>query len=102
LPLSTLDGFGKTFSLKNLSITASPRVSNGNANRNLAVLCAIALSEEPYLQEWVDYNIGLGFDLVYIFDNSDSHEIKKWQEEQSDHVRIVHFPGISMQTEAYR
>jgi hypothetical protein len=87
---------------KDSIINISRNGTHGQVTHDLAALCAIALDEEPYLQEWVDYNIGLGFDLIYIYDNSDSHELKQWKTEQPPNIRVSHLPGISMQTEAYR
>jgi len=35
------------------------------------VICAIAKFENDYIQEWVDYHLGLGFSQIYIYDNND-------------------------------
>jgi Glycosyl transferase family 2 len=87
---------------KEVHIKTYERHTKSDNTGSLTALCAIALDEEPYIQEWVDYYIGLGFNLVYIFDNSDFHDLKQWKEEQPEYVKVTHLPGISMQTEAYR
>jgi Glycosyl transferase family 2 len=84
-----------------MSMTYASRLQS-NYSHDFVALCAIVLNEEPYLQEWVDYNLGLGFDLVYIFDNSESHDLNQWQTQQTSNVRVTHLPGSSMQTQAYR
>lgn len=35
------------------------------------VLCTIIKGEHDYLEEWLEYNIKLGFDHIYLFDNDD-------------------------------
>jgi Glycosyl transferase family 2 len=104
LPFTTLTSGKNALDIhpQEVAIKTLNRQVKSDNTRYLAALCAIALDEEPYLQEWVDYYIGLGFDLVYIFDNSDSHDLKQWKKEQPEYVRVTHLPGISMQTEAYR
>jgi hypothetical protein len=63
-----------------------------------AVVCAIALNEEPYIDEWINYNRILGFSHIYIYDNSDDNTLK---DKESDFVTIIHFPGSVKQLQAY-
>jgi hypothetical protein len=60
-----------------------------------SVICAIALHEERYIDEWIHYHLSLGFHHIYVYDNSDHHSL---QNKQSDRVTIIHFPGRSMPT----
>jgi hypothetical protein len=69
-----------------------------NSNHVEAVICAIALNEERYIDEWIKYNILLGFTHIYIYDNSHNNILKN---KESDKVTIIHFPGITKQLEAY-
>ena len=73
-------------------------VPNRNLKVNDAVVCAIALNEEPYIDEWIQYNLFLGFNHIYIYDNSDDNSLKG---KKSDRVTIIHFPGKTKQLEAY-
>jgi Glycosyl transferase family 2 len=57
-----------------------------------SVICAIALKEERYIDEWIHYHLSLGFHHIYVYDNSDDHSL---QNKQSDRVTIIHFPGKS-------
>ena len=34
---------------------------------NDAIVCAIALNEELYIDEWIKYNLALGFSHIYIY-----------------------------------
>jgi Glycosyl transferase family 2 len=43
-----------------------------------AVLCAMAKDEEAYLDEWVNYHLAIGFETIYIYDNSDTNELRQW------------------------
>jgi len=66
--------------------------------QNDAVICAIALHEEPYIDEWIQYHLFLGFNHIYIFDNSNTFTLK---DKKSNKVSIIHFPGQTKQLEAY-
>lgn len=58
-----------------------------------SVICAIALQEERYIDEWIHYHLSLGFHHIYVYDNSDDHSL---YHKQSDQVTIIHFPGKSL------
>ena len=36
-----------------------------------AVICCIALDEEAYIDEWIQYHLHIGFSHIYIYDNKD-------------------------------
>lgn len=66
------------------------------------ILCCIALKEEPYLDEWLIYNLyGVGFDAVEIYDNSPDNTLKGRFNEHGGRVNITHFPGRGQQIPAY-
>lgn len=65
-----------------------------------AVICAIALNEELYLPEWVKYHLSLGFDHIYIYDNSEDHVLANiWS--STTNVTVRHLPGPLQQFNAY-
>lgn len=66
--------------------------------KQIAAVCAIALNEEPYIDEWIEYNLFLGFSHIFIYDNSDNNALK---DKHSENVTIIHFPGKVKQLEAY-
>ena len=55
---------------------------------NDAVVCAIALEEDLYIDEWIKYHVALGFSHIYIYDNGGTLKDKK-----SDRVTVIPFPG---------
>lgn len=59
---------------------------------------AIALDEERYLAEWLQYHTLLGFDKFFIYDNSPNNVLSEFE---SDLVKIIHFPGKVQQIPAY-
>jgi hypothetical protein len=59
---------------------------------------AIALDEERYLAEWLDYHKRLGFTDFFIYDNSANNKLRDFA---SDSVKIIYFPGKGMQIPAY-
>ena len=57
------------------------------------VLCTIIRDEEAYIDEYVDYHIGIGFDLIRLYDNSPDMVMKQWVDKKgSDKVELIHFP----------
>jgi hypothetical protein len=64
-------------------------------------LCVIVKDEEPYLMEWLDYQLlALEFDNVYIFDNSPNHDLEHWYVNSRTHpvyarVHVIHKPGVT-------
>ncbi|KAL3809303.1 hypothetical protein ACHAXA_009427 [Cyclostephanos tholiformis] len=69
-----------------------------------AALCGIVKDAEPYLDEWVDYNFGLGFHTIYLVDNSADHELRNWQDRRRNSgysVRVIPKPGTHRQMYSY-
>lgn len=66
--------------------------------RNEAVVCAIALNEERYIDEWIQYHLKLGFSHIFIYDNSTEYVLKY---KNSEHVTIFHQPGKAKQLEVF-
>jgi len=66
---------------------------------NDAVVCCIAKNEENYLNEWVNYNLKLGFSHIYIYDNSDNNSLKRFFTD--NRVKVIHMPGKQKQIMAY-
>jgi hypothetical protein len=56
-----------------------------------AAICCIVTEEEAYLHEWIDYHLGIGFDHVYIYDNSQDFDLQLWHRK---HATVKHFPGL--------
>jgi hypothetical protein len=86
-------------------------VDNFHARRlnltNTAVICSIVSNEEYYLDEWIDYNLGIGFDHIHIYDNTDEYGLGHgWLERRADRLKnrvtIQHYPGEGKQSTAYR
>ena len=65
---------------------------------NKAVVCSIQKKEDAYIDEWVDYNLAIGFEMIYIYDNTDNYDLRNWGNKRFlDGVRVKHFPGIKKQ-----
>ena len=63
-----------------------------------AVVCTIQTKEEAYIDEWVDYHLAIGFEMIYIYDNTDNYDLRNWGNKRFlDGVRVIHFPGIKKQ-----
>lgn len=64
--------------------------------------CLIALNEDLYIEEWVIYyRYGLGFDHLYVFDNSADNSLQSLLERFADFVTVIHYPGRKVQMEVY-
>ena len=69
-----------------------------------AAICAIQKEGLEYVDEWVDYHMGIGFDTIYLYDNSDNFELQGWYSERfflqnnnkngTERVQIIHWPGV--------
>jgi hypothetical protein len=67
-----------------------------------AVACCIAKDEDLYIDEWLQYNLKLGFSRIYVYDNTDDFRLGM----AGLHVRypaitLLHAPGPRMQMTAY-
>ena len=78
---------------------ARVREKRSDVSKKDAVICAIALHEERYIDEWIQYHLALGFSHIYLYDNSNDHILKN---KNSDKITIIHFPGKVKQMEAYQ
>ena len=85
-----------------------PRLILPPPRNETAVICMIAKEEEAYIEEWTDYHLGIGFDSIFVYDNSDIPEggiLQQWGKERheyyGDPVFVKHYPGKSMQYSAY-
>lgn len=67
------------------------------------IVCAIVRHEEPYIDEWLQYNKYLGFDLIYLYDNADepSSYLAGLPQVYGDFVQVQHYPGFQRQIPAY-
>ena len=65
-----------------------------------ASLCAIAKNEVPYIEEWVEYHLALGFAHIFIYDNEDVSTLSAIFKENAC-VTVRHFPGRTAQYLAY-
>ena len=43
-----------------------------------AVVCSIQTKEDAYIDEWVDYHLAIGFEMIYIYDNTDNFDLRNW------------------------
>lgn len=60
-------------------------------------LVAIAASfERPYLKEWCDWHLKLGFDRVFVYANNWTVDI-----DLGNDVQVIDFPGLAMQLHSY-
>ena len=66
-----------------------------------AAICLLALNEDRYLDEWLQYHLYLGFDHIFIYDNSDANVLKDLPARYAGFVSVIHFPGMRQQTNAY-
>jgi hypothetical protein len=60
-------------------------------------LCVTTKDRELYLDEWVDYNLAIGFHAIYVFDNSDNFELQDWGKARSSAhnnsiITVIHNP----------
>jgi len=88
-------------------VKKSESLNSNTANAiDTAAICTIVTNEEYYLDEWIDYHLGIGFSHFYLYDNSDEFDLGRgWLDSRPrlhQKVTIHSFPGIGMQMEAFR
>ena len=60
----------------------------------MVVICAVAKNENPYINDWVNWHLNLGFDKIYLYDNNDlSTEFVGNFIDQKDKVEIIDIRG---------
>mmetsp|Transcript_23519 Transcript_23519/g.32991 ORF Transcript_23519/g.32991 Transcript_23519/m.32991 type:complete len:410 (+) Transcript_23519:54-1283(+) len=69
-----------------------------NNHNFTAAICALVVDAEMYLMEWLDYHLALGFEEIFLYDNSENFELKQWYQNTRSHpiysrVHIKHLPG---------
>jgi hypothetical protein len=57
-----------------------------------AVLVGVAKLEDRYLQEWVQYYLHIGFDMIYLYENNKEPKYAELLKEYSK-VKVIHFPS---------
>lgn len=74
-----------------------------------AAICSIVKDENKYLEEWLLYHLALGFERIYLYDNSDNSSAKIWLREyhetntfQEVHVHDYPTNKKRRQVEAYK
>lgn len=71
-------------------------------------ICVLMKDAENYFEEWLEYHFAMGFDAVYIYDNSPSFELKNWYGNTRNHstfgkAEVIHWLDESVynQNHAY-
>ena len=84
-------------------------VSSGEQYPFKVAICVIMKDAENYFEEWLDYHFAIGFDAIYIYDNSLSFELSNWYGNTRNHatysnVEVVHWldDTVENQKHAYR
>ena len=67
-----------------------------------ATICAIAKDEEPFIKEWAEYHLSVGFEHIYVYDNNSAVPISKTLSEHMDAglVTVIDFPSNTDQQRA--
>lgn len=71
-----------------------------------AALCLVQKDELPFLDEWADYHLAIGFTDIYIYDNMDnSTEMLNWhavKRNKDPRLHIIPYPGDKVQAKVYK
>lgn len=68
------------------------------------VICGIFKNEAPYLKEWIEYNLLMGFDHFYLYNNNSEDDYLAVLQPYIDRgiVTLTQWPDIPGQISAYR
>jgi len=68
-------------------------------------ICAIVKDEELYIHEWIQYHLKMGFDHIYLYDNSNNQTQPSLAEvlngNYTEQLTVYSCPGECMQLQAY-
>jgi hypothetical protein len=56
------------------------------------VIVCIAKKEHHYIEEFVKYNLALGFKHIYLYDNEDTPTYQALLNKYKHHITVIHFP----------
>lgn len=56
------------------------------------VICTMVKNEQPYIDEWIQYHLNLGFDHIYIFEDYDSDPLQL----NYDKVSVTTIPSLGI------
>jgi hypothetical protein len=77
--------------------------STSSPSPSAASICAIQKDGLYYIDEWVDYHLALGFQTIFLYDNSDDFELENWARSRNpSRVVVQHLPGPKQQKNAYQ
>lgn len=77
-------------------------LSEAGNNFDTVSLCCVLKDEEAYLDEWVDYNLALGFTDIILYDNSQNNDLLSWKKNNrlnDMRIDIVPWPAPIKQIE---
>jgi hypothetical protein len=87
---------------------SSSRLPPGKQYPFKVAICVLMKDAENYFEEWLDYHLAMGFDAIYIYDNSPSFELNNWFDNTRNHttlgkVEVMHWldDSIYNQNNAY-
>ena len=75
------------------SLQSSPQQITYNFT---AAVCVCIADAEAYFEEWVDYHLAMGFQNIYIYDDSLTFELERWYQNSRNHpvysrVIVIHY-----------
>ena len=90
----TLKSVNKKYQIFDMEAQNQPNQTTGAMS---PAICCVATDQEAYIDEWVDYHIGIGL-YIYIYDSSENFWMRQWGDERNKNSSIVvtHFPGNAL------
>ena len=55
-----------------------------------AAICTIQKGGLYYIDEWVDYHLAIGFEQIFVYDNSEDFELKDWASSRNPNQVVVY------------
>lgn len=81
---------------KDAHLSSSVSSDSGRQYPFKLAICVLMKDAENYFEEWLDYHFAMGFDAIYIYDNSPSFELENWYTNTRNHatfgkVEVIHW-----------
>ncbi|KAL7563837.1 hypothetical protein ACA910_019567 [Epithemia clementina (nom. ined.)] len=83
------------------------RIPPRTKSKRTAVICLFVKNELLYLNEFIDYHLAIGFDHIFVYDNSDDFNLQSWIQhvkgpETNHRLSVQHWAGTKQQVPAYQ
>jgi hypothetical protein len=99
IPSATFYYKDKEHTLKDINLEFPFTACDLNMDRKAAIICTMCKDYSHRLDEWIQYNLAIGFSGIVIFDNGSQSSMKAICDKYKGKVWLVDFPYIPFESQ---